>query len=158
MILFKDFKFRKWNIQLFAWFWVFAQASTFSAQAFQKGSFNFDLGIGVGAYSTDQTQTSGFSATISAFGFSVPFNTSFAISTTDGAASIIIPFSFEYGISDNLGLGLDFAHNDYFIDSEDKVTTESVRSFDYGLKVYYHVVNSDNFDLSIRARFWYFES
>jgi hypothetical protein len=120
-----------------------------SAQAFKKGSLNFDLGIGFGGYGTEQTQTTSISALVSFPGFSFPIESDTTFSTTDGAASVIIPFSFEYGISDKIGLGLDLTSSNYIIDNDDKEFLNSVKGFDFGLKVNYHLLNSDKNDLFV---------
>ncbi len=124
-----------------------------SAQAFQKGSVNFDLGFGLGGYSTDQTHTGSVSATVGVFPFVFPFSLDTSFSSSDGAVVKLFPFSFEYGISDKVGLGIDFTYNNYVVEIEGQSFTANVKSFDFGLKGYYHIVNSDKFDLSVGLGF-----
>ncbi len=112
-----------------------------SAQAFQKGNVNFDVGIGFGAYGTTQTQTTKLS-----FG-AVSSDTTYTDS--DGAASMVIPISFEYGVSDKIGIGADLIINNYIIAEEDKDAISSVKAFDFGAKFNYHLLNSDKNDLMI---------
>jgi len=78
------------------------------AQSFEKGSINFDLGIGIGAYGTKQSLTTTISSV------------SITKDTTDGAASTIIPISFEYGLGKKIGLGADLTINNYFINDSDR--------------------------------------
>ena len=112
-----------------------------NAQAFQKGNMNLDVGIGFGIYGTSQSSTTSFSAG--------GVTTSESHDTTDGAASMLIPLSFEYGINDKMGLGADFVYNNYIIDEEDRENLESVRAIDFGAKFNYHLLNSDRNDLFI---------
>jgi hypothetical protein len=116
-----------------------------NGQAFQKGSINLDLGIGLGMYGTKQT----VETELTANAFGTPFSQSNVNDTTDGAASTIIPFSFEYGISDKIGLGVDLTSSNYFIDEEDKKYLNSVKGFDFGVRVNYHLLNSEKNDLFI---------
>lgn len=112
------------------------------AQAFQKGNINFDVGLGFGIYGTSQTQT----LKVSVAGVPLIDDVS---DTTDGAASMIIPISFEYGVTDKIGVGVDFAYSNYFISDSDQVNTESVKAIDFGLKFNYHLLNSDRNDLFV---------
>ena len=116
-----------------------------NAQAFQKGNINFDLGFGLGIYGTKQTVET--KLTGNAFG--TPFSQSNVSDTTDGTASTIIPFSFEYGVSDKIGLGVDLTSSSYFIDEADRKYLSSVKGFDFGLKVNYHLLNSEKNDLFV---------
>jgi len=118
-----------------------------NAQAFQKGTINSDLGIGLGIYGTSQTSTTGL--TVDLNGLPLVILPETTRDTTDGAASKIIPISFEYGVSDKIGLGLDLTLSNYFIDKEDKEFLNSVKGFDFGLKGYYHIVSTDKYDLSV---------
>lgn len=132
-----------------AWITLFILLTVFGvnqtkAQAFEKGNINLDLGIGFGGYKTTTEITT---AEVTILGFTIPPTT---IKDEDGAASTIIPLTFEYGISDKIGLGVQLGFSNYFIDNEDSTeTTESVRSVDFGLVVNYHLLNSDKNDLFI---------
>ncbi len=68
-------------------------SSGINAQAFQKGNINFDLGLGLGVYSNNQT-------TRLAVGSALVEK-----DTIDGAASTIIPLNFEFLIRLELVLG-----------------------------------------------------
>lgn len=125
---------------IFASFFLMNQ--NIQAQAFQKGNLNFDLGIGFGIYGTSQTQT----FKVSVAGAPIIDDKQ---DTTDGAASMIIPLSFEYGLTDKVGLGVDLTYSNYFISDSDNVNTESVKAFDVGAKFNYHLLNSDKNDLMI---------
>lgn len=111
------------------------------AQSFEKGSFHIDLGLSVGLYATSQTITQ----EVTFFGFTQ----SETFDTTDATASFIVPISLEYGISNKFGVGLDLTSNSHFIDEEDKDELNSVKSFDFGVRVNYHLLNSDKNDLMI---------
>lgn len=115
------------------------------AQAFQKGNINIDIGIGFGIYGTQQKTTSNLSFEVGG----TPFSQTNVNDTTDGAVSRIIPISFEYGISDKIGLGLDLTSSNYYIDEDDRKYTRSVKGFDFGLKANYHLLNADKNDLFI---------
>ena len=120
-----------------------------NAQAFQKGTINIDLGIGFGLYGTSQTQTYELNATVGG----LPLSQKSTNDTTDGALSTVVPISFEYGVTDKIGIGADFIYNNYFINDSDRVSLSSVKAFDYGVRGYYHPLNSDFYDLSIGLGF-----
>jgi len=128
---------------------LFLNNNNVSAQAFQKGTINIDLGIGFGLYGTSQTQTYELNATVGG----VPLSQKSTNDTTDGALSTVVPISFEYGVTDKIGIGADFTYNNYFINDSDRVSLSSVKAFDYGLKGYYHPLNSDFYDLSVGLGF-----
>lgn len=125
------------------------------AQAFQKGNINIDLGLGFGIYGTSTVQTYERTATIDPVLVNAgliaadALNSKTTSDTADGAVSTIIPFSFEYGVSDKIGIGFDVVYNNYFINDSDKVDLESVKAFDFGPKFYYHALSSDFYDLSL---------
>jgi hypothetical protein len=82
---------------------IFLISQNLQAQAFQKGNVNVDVGLGFGIYGTSQTATTGLTADVNGTSLVIlPETTS---DTTDGAASTMIPISFEYGISNRIGLG-----------------------------------------------------
>ena len=120
-------------------------SNSVNAQAFQKGSINIDLGIGLGLYATSQTSTYQIEADF----FGAHYSDKDIHDTTDGAASTIIPFSLEYGVSNKFGIGLDVTFNNYFINDSDRVYLKSVKAFDFGPKFSYHPLNSDFYDLAI---------
>ena len=121
-----------------------------NAQAFQKGTINIDLGIGFGLYGTSQTRTYERTATVTLAGFpSQALDVKSTSDTTDGTISTAVPFSFEYGISDKIGIGLDITYNSYFINDSDRVNLKSVKAYDFGPRFSYHPLNSDFYDLSL---------
>ncbi|MGE0567371.1 MAG: hypothetical protein AB7O73_05435 [Bacteroidia bacterium] len=105
------------------------------SQAFEKGNINFDLGLGFGAYGTKVTYKD--------------TKNNLEFSQTDGAASTIIPLSFEYGISNKIGLGLQIGSSNYFIDKDSNEVTESVKSVDFALRVNFHLLQANRNDLFI---------
>lgn len=116
---------------------LFSTSNTY-AQAFQKGNANIDVGLGFGAYSTTTTFTFDF------------LGTPVTLSDEDGAASTMVPISFEYGISNKVGLGVQLGFVNYFIDNEDSTeTTESVKSVDFAIKVNYHFLDAEKNDLFV---------
>jgi len=115
--------------------------STAQSQSFEKGNFNIDLGIGIGVYATHQKNTQ----TVVAGGLTQTQKSD----TTDGAASFIVPISFEYGISNKFGIGADLTFSNYFIAEEDKPNLKSVKGFDFGLKFNYHIISSKRNDLFV---------
>ena len=120
-----------------------------NGQAFQKGNFNIDLGIGFGAYKT----TTKFQ-----FDF---FGTPITFTEEDGAASGMFPLSLEYGISNKFGLGLEFGFCNYAIDDSTEDSngnlvmnnTESVKSTDIMLFCNFHLLDSEKNDLFIGIGF-----
>ncbi|OFZ00362.1 MAG: hypothetical protein A3K10_07820 [Bacteroidetes bacterium RIFCSPLOWO2_12_FULL_31_6] len=129
---------------------LFLTINIVNAQAFQKGNKNIDLGLGVGAYGTTTTFT------VSFFGIPLSFT------ENDGAASTMVPISFEYGISNKIGLGVQLGYSNYFIDDSNDVkvngietgekevnTTESVKSIDFAIKINFHLLNAEKNDLFI---------
>lgn len=123
----------------------FLSAVNVNAQAFQKGNKNIDVGIGFGGYGTHSITTTEISFTA----FGVPFSQSQVFDTTDGAASMIIPISFEYGISNKFGLGVDLTPTSYFIAEEDRDYINSVKGFDIGVKASYHILDAEKNDLFV---------
>jgi len=113
--------------------------NTVSAQAFQKGNINVDLGIGFGAYGTKSTFTNTFNGV------------STSTSETDGAASTLVPVQIEYGVTDRIGIGFLFQYNNYFINDSDKVSLDKVSCVDFGLNFNFHLLNSDRNDLFVTA-------
>ena len=111
------------------------------AQAFEKGNINIDIGVGFGIYGTSQS----YKTTISFAGQSRTETSD----TTDGALSFIIPIGFEYGITDKIGLGVDFMYSSYAISDSDRVNTESVKAIDFGAKFNYHLLKANKNDLMI---------
>jgi hypothetical protein len=123
---------------------VILLSGTAFGQAFQKGNVNFDLGIGFGAYSTRSEFTT---PAINILFITIPPTT---VVKNDGAASTMVPISFEYGVSNKVGLGVQLGFSNYFIDNEDSTeTVESVKSVDFAFKVNYHLSNSDKNDLFV---------
>ncbi len=115
---------------------VFVFTNHTYGQAFQKGNINIDLGLGFGAYGTKVTFKDS--------------NSGLEFTETDGAVSTVIPLSFEYGISDRIGLGLQVGMSSYFIDNEDSTdVSESVKSVDFALKFNFHLLNADRNDLFV---------
>lgn len=123
---------------------LFFQTSFVQAQAFQKGNVNLDIGLGFGAYKTVSEFTT---PEFVFFGFTIPPQT---IKNEDGAGSFMMPITFEYGISNKVGLGVQLGFSNYFIDNEDSTeTVESVKSVDFAIVVNYHLSQSDKNDLFI---------
>jgi hypothetical protein len=109
-----------------------------SAQAFQKGNINIDLGVGFGVYGTSNTWTTTLNGV------------SETTTESDGAVSTVIPINFEYGVMDKLGIGADFRYSNYVVNNNDSNDrTESVRAMDFGLKFNFHLLNADKNDLFI---------
>lgn len=122
----------------------FSSTNLFS-QAFEKGIWNVDLGIGLGIYGTSQTNKYEIQANI----YGIPYSQKQNTDTTDGAVSTVIPLSVEYGVSNKFGIGVDICYNNYFINDSDRVYLKSVKAFDFGPKFSYHPLNSDFYDLAI---------
>jgi len=134
---------------LFCFSFLFAHATLFG-QSFQKGNVNLDLGVGVAIHQTTVSLT--FEAPGS--GGSGGSGGSFTLSEDDDAASVIVPISLEYGLTDRIGIGAELAFVDYFIDNEDSTeTTDRVNSIDFSVLVNYHLLRSEKNDLMIGATF-----
>lgn len=121
---------------------VFFFISHLNAQSFEKGSMNFDIGVGFSVFGTSQEMTT-----------KVFINQNLVdeqkSDTTDGAVAVTIPISFEYGISNKFGLGVDFVFSNYIIADEDKPNINSAKAIDFGIKANYHLLNSDKNDLFV---------
>ena len=126
---------------LFSFVLAFLITNQLSAQAFQQGNKNIDIGIGIGSYGTKITVTNTVSNGAG--------SSDSSYTDTDGAASTVIPINFEYGLTDKIGLGLDLTISNYFIDEEDEDEIARVNSFDVGVRSNYHLLNSDRNDLML---------
>ena len=122
------------------------QHNTVQAQAFEKGDVILELGVGFGIYGTQQKSTTNLSFTVAGI---IPLSNLETHDTTDGAASLMIPISFEYAISNKFGIGADLTINKYFIDEKDRDKLKSVGGTDFGIKLNYHILNSNKNDLFV---------
>lgn len=116
-------------------------SSTAFGQAYEKGNWNIDLDLGVGAYGTQTTSTVSLGAL------------SQTNTETDGAASSIVKLGLEYGISNRVGLGLRFGSSNYAIAEEDKDNVKSVKGKDFSLHVNFHLLKADRNDLYVGLGF-----
>ena len=120
-----------------------------NAQAFQKGNMNMDIGLGIGIYKTTTTFSFDF--------LGIPIT----LTDEDGAVSTMIPFTFEYGISNKFGLGVELGFVNYLVDdstnNDDGTTTlnltKSVKSVDFMILCNFHLLNSERNDLFIGLGF-----
>ncbi|MDB5257582.1 MAG: hypothetical protein JWM14_2277 [Chitinophagaceae bacterium] len=110
-------------------------ASSLYAQAFQKNDIIINAGIGLGLYGTHSEYV----------------NTSTGERTNDdgGAASLIVPITAEYAISNKWGAGLQMAPAFYANDSTNKKTS----SFSLGVFGAYHFFTRDRIELYGRLGF-----
>jgi hypothetical protein len=106
-------------------------STTFSkAQSFQKGTIDIDLGIGFAFYATQFNWT----------------NTN--IGVNDHAATWVVPFSFEYGVGNRIGIGLDIV-SDTYINGNDTAGSNdhtSAHSTEFAVFGNYHFVRTDHID------------
>lgn len=110
--------------------------SAVCAQAFKKGNTNLDIGLGFAAYQTTVSFTFDF------------LGEDFTFVEKDDAASFVLPISFEYGLSDKIGVGLELVSANYFVDDQDTTNvTDRVPSFDYSILLNYHLLDSEKHDL-----------
>ncbi|MBT8196071.1 MAG: hypothetical protein HKO56_02240 [Bacteroidia bacterium] len=122
-------------------------------QSYQKGDWNFDAGIGLGVFSTETK-----------FSIPLPIIGTVTFSDDDGAASVIIPISAEYAVSDRFGVGLQLNFSNYFIDDSTEVyniftgeptgqmqenNTQSVNSFAIAVKANFHLMEHEQNDLFV---------
>ena len=120
------------------------QLLNIKAQAFEKGNINLDIGFGFGAYKSVSEYTT---PEIVIFTIVIPPQT---IKNEDGAGSFMMPLTFEYGLSDKIGLGAQLGFSNYFINNEDSTeTVESVKSVEFAIVFNYHLSQSDKNDLFI---------
>jgi hypothetical protein len=68
-----------------------------------------------------------------------PFYSSQEIDTSGWLSGFILPISFEYGVSDKIGVGLDLAASHFLLYQEDKIKYSRARILDLGIKVNYHL-------------------
>lgn len=122
-------------------------------QAFQKGNWNVDAGVGIGAYGTTTTLS-----------IPLPFLGTVTSTANDGAVSVIVPVGVEYGISNKFGLGVHLGFSNYFLEDSTEVknfftgektgamqenNTKSVKSVDFAIKFNLHLLNAEKNDLFV---------
>jgi hypothetical protein len=101
------------------------------AQSFQKGTMDIDLGLGFGFYATQVTTTIN----------SVDF------SSTGHAGSWIVPLSFEYGIGNRVGLGLELVSDTYITQTDSTTNAKpNDHSTEFALFGNYHFVRTEHID------------
>lgn len=106
-------------------------SATFSkAQSFQKGTCDIDLGIGFAFYATQ---------------FDITGTT---LGSNGHAATWVVPFSFEYGIGNRVGIGLDIVSDTYInaADTSGSSNHTSAHSSEIGIFGNYHFVRTDHID------------
>jgi len=113
-----------------------------NAQSFYKGALVIDAGGGLEIFNTKATsveKTSGKSET-----------------DEDKAGNSNFILGAEYGILKNLGVGVRYKNNNYFVEKDSASgTTGSVKSNDMLVLVNYHVISKKKFDLVVGANFGY---
>lgn len=135
---------------------VLLTAAKAQDKAFEKGNMTVDLGIGFGIYGT-KIHTENTTNVISWNGTQfVSTPTRVKKDTTDGAASVIYPLKFEYGVTNWLGIGARFAFADYF-EETDSIThiKPKVTGIDAGVIANFHLVKTKRFDMPISVNFGY---
>ena len=81
----------------------------------------------------------------------------FKSTETDGAASTIVPLTFEYGLSNKIGLGAELGFSNYFVDDSTENNngdivanmTKTVKSVDFLVVCNFHLLNAEKNDLFI---------
>lgn len=106
------------------------------AQAWQKGNSNIDIGIELAGYGSEVSYQEDRPGSEVIRG------------EKDGAASLYIPISYEYGIGEKIGIGAELAFSNYFLDP-DSNDVNSVNGVDFSLLVNYHFLDSEKHDLMI---------
>ncbi|REJ81312.1 MAG: hypothetical protein DWQ44_09670 [Bacteroidetes bacterium] len=102
-----------------------------NSQSFEKGNIIISAGIDLGMYGTVAED---------------PVN---AIKNTDGALSTVIPIGVEYGLTDNIGAGIQFRPNKYFSNED----TSTASNFDASLMLNYHFLRTENFNIHIGIKY-----
>ncbi len=106
--------------------------------SFQNGNKNLDLGIALGIYATEGKNLD---------------NGDFE---EGGAASYLVPLSFEYGILNWLGVGAFFQYSHY-LQNQDSIQLSGVNwdanSFDLGLKANLHFIRTPHTDMFVGSSF-----
>jgi len=117
---------------------LFVNTTKAQDKSFQKGNISVDLGVGVAIYGTKL-----YSETTSG-------NITYKDDTTDRAGAVIFPLTFEYAVSNWLGVGARFAYSNYF-EEKDSISGEKsrVRGIDAGVLFNFHFVKTKRFDLPI---------
>lgn len=116
-------------------------------KAFQKGNFLIRVGGGFAAYKTKtHNEYDAYGWTGSGFG-----KIRVKKDTTDGAASLMIPVTLEYGITNWFGAGLRGAYSKYYAnaDSTNNNTKPTVGSFDIGVMMNFHLIKTVHFDMPL---------
>lgn len=135
---------------------LFINASKAQDKAFEKGNMTVGLGAGFGLYGT-KTHTEQDRDVIvwTGSGFAIE-KQKFTQDTTDAAASAIYPLTFEYGVTNWLGVGARFAYSNYFEETDSITHIKSkVRAIDADLVANFHLVKSKHFDMPISLTFGY---
>jgi hypothetical protein len=101
--------------------------SGFAQNAFEKNKNYIDLGIGLGIYNTEIEEDL--------------FNTV----DRDKAASVIVPLSYERGLTDMFGLGAQLVFAKYLTDSAS--SDDNFRSTDFAINANLHVLKKEKIDL-----------
>lgn len=119
-------------------------------KAFAKGRMTVSLGAGFGIYGT-KVHTEYDQQVPYWNGSSIAWETRrYTNDTTDGAISAIYPLTFEYGVTNWLGLGARFAYSGYFQETDSISGVQSkVRAMDVDFVANFHLVKSRRFDMPI---------
>jgi hypothetical protein len=102
-----------------------------NAQSFERGDFILSAGIDLGIYNTEG------------------FDPVAEIKNTDNAVSRIIPIGFEYGLTNNIGIGLQAGLNKY---ASDKDST-SASNTDISLLLNYHFLRTSFFNMQLGIKY-----
>lgn len=114
-------------------------------KAFKKGNVVVDLGTGFGLYATKTHEEK-----------TNLLNIRIAKDTTGGALSVIYPLSFEYGVTNWLGLGARFAYANYLGQKDSTQDYKpKITGIDADLLVNLHFIKTERFDMPLRVTIGY---
>jgi len=126
-------------------------------KAFKKGDMSLEIGAGFGIYGTHSYDTRNVDQVVISGGVPTVVKVRQSKDTTDGAVSAIYPITFQYGVTNWLGLGARFAFAKYIAssDSTNNNTRPTVTGIDADIFADFHLVKSKHFDMPIRVTMGY---
>lgn len=120
----------------------FCALTGIKAQSFYKGALVIDANAGIEIFNTKTTFTEKASKKTE--------------TETDRAGNTNFNFGVEYGLLKNVGLGIRFKSDNYFVEKDSTTNTQpNVKGTEILLQANYHVISKNKFDLMLGADFGY---
>lgn len=124
-------------------------------KAFKKGDMSLELGAGFGVYGTHGHQE--YDQDVYSWNGTAVVYSKERISknTSDGAVSAIYPLTFQYGVTNWLGVGARLAFSKYYGKDSTTNIEPTVRAIDGDVFADFHLVKSRHFDMPLRVTVGY---